>query len=354
MNILFAVRRYHTNMVPMVRALKAHGCSVMLVCSDFEKAEDYGDVEPTLIKSSELSFRRAKMLISDFKPDLLVIREHKNNFWKIGYISKLMGIKTIYYDQAPGCRKKGLLGIFEDLRKLLGRVTRTAAISRMTPVICRENNYESFFSYVFPYPVSFDEASLSRSYFSVNPTILCVGKLAVPRKRHHWLLSAVKELGVQCKIVLVGAGNDFDTAPQKRSAQYYAQILEWKGLQDGIVSVEILQDVPYRSMTALYREADIFVLPSEKEPFAISALEAMASGCAVLVPNGNGSSSLIQDGYNGCVFCEESFQDFVGKLEHLLSSPILVERLGRSAADVIRHEHSYSHFYRFIKSCVDG
>ena len=53
----------------------------------------------------------------------------------------------------------------------------------------------------------------------------------------------------------------------------------------------------------MYRASDVFVLPSEYEPFGVVVNEAMLSGCAVIVSDQVGARlDLVRNGETGFVF----------------------------------------------------
>ncbi|MFN2623886.1 MAG: glycosyltransferase family 4 protein [Chthoniobacterales bacterium] len=56
-----------------------------------------------------------------------------------------------------------------------------------------------------------------------------------------------------------------------------------------------------RDMPALYRSADIFLLPTIYDPFSNACLEALASGLPVITTKGNGFSEIIENGRHGTV-----------------------------------------------------
>ena len=98
----------------------------------------------------------------------------------------------------------------------------------------------------------------------------------------------------------------------------------------------------------------IFVLPSENEPFAYSPLEAMAVGCAVVVPSDNGSSCYVADGQNGLIFDSRSFDDFCGKVRALVGDGELRARLQENARETIRKNHTYEEFIRRFEEVAGG
>jgi glycosyltransferase involved in cell wall biosynthesis len=63
--------------------------------------------------------------------------------------------------------------------------------------------------------------------------------------------------------------------------------------------VRLLGHVPWESLPDLYRQADVFVMPSFYETFGISVVEAMAFGLPVVATNVGGLSEVVEDGVTG-------------------------------------------------------
>ncbi|KXA96984.1 hypothetical protein AKJ37_04000 [candidate division MSBL1 archaeon SCGC-AAA259I09] len=80
----------------------------------------------------------------------------------------------------------------------------------------------------------------------------------------------------------------------------------------------------------MYERADAVVIPSLREAFSITLLEAMASGCPVVASRVGGMKEIIEDGQNG-VLVGGKPSDFADALLRVLSDPDLSEELGQSA-----------------------
>ena len=92
-------------------------------------------------------------------------------------------------------------------------------------------------------------------------------------------------------LVYVIAGDGDDRPRLERLAEQ----LEWRTRPDSVGTVAD-DDLP-----ALYRAADLFVMPSAGEGFGIVFLEAMASGLPVIGGSTDGSRDPLRDGLYGCM-----------------------------------------------------
>lgn len=122
--------------------------------------------------------------------------------------------------------------------------------------------------------------------------ILFAAKLQ-PWKRPLELLSAFAQLRDRSHVVLVYAGE----GPQRGDLERAARAA-------GVSSrVRFLGFVNQSRLPAVYRASDVFVLPSQYEPFGVVVNEAMLCGCAVVVSDRVGAArDLIEDGKSGLVY----------------------------------------------------
>ncbi len=96
------------------------------------------------------------------------------------------------------------------------------------------------------------------------------------------------------------------------------------------VNLEVINRVPNEKLPEIYRQADIFVLPSLVEGHPKALLEAMSCGLACVASNIPGVNEIIVDGKNG-LLVEPTEIGLIKGLERLISEFGLRQRLGVKA-----------------------
>jgi len=81
----------------------------------------------------------------------------------------------------------------------------------------------------------------------------------------------------------------------------------------------------------LLNEVDVFVDFSSHQAMGLTAMEAMACGATVIVPNRGGAQSFVNDGLNGLVVDCQSFAGCVSALSRLVGDEPLRRRLQNQA-----------------------
>jgi glycosyltransferase involved in cell wall biosynthesis len=89
-------------------------------------------------------------------------------------------------------------------------------------------------------------------------------------------------------------------------------------------------------MPAVYRQADIFVLPSQNEGMSIALLEAMASGLPVVVTDTGGTAELVREGVNGHVVSWADVPTLAGVLARLVHDREIRLRMGRESRRIAK------------------
>lgn len=82
-----------------------------------------------------------------------------------------------------------------------------------------------------------------------------------------------------------------------------------------------------------YASSDVFLFPSDTETFGNVTLEALSSGLPVVVANATGSSSLVNDGYNGFLAEPGDADSFLEKVEALIADQRRREEMGARARE---------------------
>ena len=108
-----------------------------------------------------------------------------------------------------------------------------------------------------------------------------------PLKRIMDVISIYEKLAprLKCKLLMVGEG------PEKSKAVNY---VKENGLSEHILFLGYSNEID-----KILCYSDLFLLPSEKESFGLSALEAMAHGVPVVSSNAGGISEVNKQGYSG-------------------------------------------------------
>ena len=124
---------------------------------------------------------------------------------------------------------------------------------------------------------------------------------------------------VPARLVMVGDG------PERWSAQNLARELgiesrvQFLGLQEG--------------MESILSQADVMLLPSEHESFGLSALEAMASGVAVIATNKGGTVEVIEPGISGFLHDPHDIEGMAGVARRLLTDDAELHRIKQAARE---------------------
>jgi glycosyltransferase involved in cell wall biosynthesis len=162
---------------------------------------------------------------------------------------------------------------------------------------------------------------------NVNKTayILFVGRL-VPEKGIHYLIKAFNELNTGIKLLIAGESSFTD--------EYVSYLHSISGPH-----IEFLGFIEPETLKELYRNAYIFVLPSEVEGSSFSLLEAMSHGKCVLVSDIPECLEVIGD--CGISFRSSDYLDLKDKLRYLINSPDLVSQIGSRAKKRICEQYAW-------------
>lgn len=341
LRIVFLVPRFHTNLYFATKALIEAGHSVHLVCRDRAEAEDHSHLSPHYLDATA-SFGDVWTLLGRLDPDLLLIRDVPGLTRKFLVAGMAQRRRLYAYDQHPVSRHRSLRKIISDL--LRGRPLR-----RVTPIPGLERPMlPAKFSHYLPFPVAQASGLHERSKEGAKEDgepirILCVGKLAQPRKNHHLLLEALAALpeALAWRLTLAGAT---ETSVSGGSDGYLDRLRRQVSHGPLASRLSLLENVPFGDMAALYATHDICVLPSVDEPLGTSPLEAMAYGCVPVISDGCGSAGYIPSDAYGLVVRGADAEALRAALAQLLESPARLKAMSAKVRELAATEFSEATF----------
>lgn len=130
------------------------------------------------------------------------------------------------------------------------------------------------------------------------------------RKRKNGLgsIQAIKlfmeKTGIEAQLLFVGKIVEKD----------YAEQINKKG--QGLVTIH--SPVEVNELISIYRENDIFIMPSFSETFGLVYPEAMSQGLPVLYTKGQGFDGQYEDGYVGYPACADDPKDIAEKIQWIV------------------------------------
>lgn len=132
------------------------------------------------------------------------------------------------------------------------------------------------------------------------------------------LAAAARRIDGEAEVIWVGPADDAKTD-------------QITGDLDGVHFVD-----EQRDMVAVYSALDVFVLPSHREGFSRSAMEAAACGCAMVLTDIRGCREIGTDGEHLLLVPPRDPAALAEALDRLIGDPDLRQRLGAAATDRAR------------------
>ncbi len=147
--------------------------------------------------------------------------------------------------------------------------------------------------------------------------LLFVGRLGY-QKNLQQLLHALDGMSKDFKTTLVGS-DELHGELQQLAARLKLKNVSFPGRADG----DALLDY--------YKNADAFVLPSEREGMPLVLLEAMAMGLPVVATNVTGNRDIVTDGVNGLLVPYADAEALATALQRLRQDRTLYDKLQRAS-----------------------
>jgi len=165
------------------------------------------------------------------------------------------------------------------------------------------------------------EEARRRFSFSPEETVLVFVGSEFRRKGLQHLFAALASdpsLTRRVKVLVVGGG----------PVRAYQTLAGRLGIADSVCFTGLVPDLRF-----CYASADIFCLPSLREPFGLAVLEAMACGLPVLICRESGGAELVQDGVDALLLSDPADAEEFLQAIRMLLDPQRREEMGRAARE---------------------
>lgn len=185
-----------------------------------------------------------------------------------------------------------------------------------------------------------------------QPLVGIVGQLT-PRKGQLELVEAFAEVAreVPDSILLIVGEALFNR--DEEYAEQLVRVAESLGVGDRVRFLGPRDDVP-----KLMQGLDVLVINSHEEPFALTVLEGLASGAAVLGTSVGGTPEMIRHGENGWLIDGRDHRGLVQAMLTLLRDPSLRRQLGnngrRAAIARFSTERYMTEIVSLYRSILEG
>lgn len=165
--------------------------------------------------------------------------------------------------------------------------------------------------------------------------LIYVGSL-IQRKGLDLLLPALAKTADDIRLVIVGEGQELPLLKEQARKLRIAERISFKGFVEG------------EGLRSLYRDSDVFILPTREDCYGLVILEAMCASLPVISSKyADGARDLVVDGENGYIVDPEDTEAFARVIDRIFSEG----RLAQMGNNSYEKAQSFS-FSRVAEGCI--
>lgn len=198
-----------------------------------------------------------------------------------------------------------------------------------------EQNFKCRNVVVLPNCIGLQDAKAFRRNYNNKQklTILFIGRIALS-KGIVYVYRALEELQkqqVDFRFIIAGKG-PVDEEYIGKFTNLLGSKFEYRGVVSGA------------DKTALFKESDIFVLPSFFEGLPMALLETMSFGIVPVTTCVGSIGYVVTDKNNGIFIAKESGKDIVDAIKELVADPGYIKKLSMNSKDFIFQNYNPDHY----------
>ncbi len=273
---------------------------------------------------------RLVQVCRDFRPDVLVAHGFSEHLWGryAGLLAKVPHLVHVEHNT----RERYTAWRLAQARWLAQRTDRIVGCSEGVRLRLLEMGMPTAKTIAIPNGIRLEPFVHADAHPVAQriPGIVMVARFS-KQKDHATLLRAtalLRERGLRPPVLLAGGGKGRHRQPLEALA---AEL----GLQEQVQFLGLCRDVP-----GLLLQHQIAVLSTHYEGMPLALLEGMAAGCAVVGSAVPGVREVIRDGQDGRLVAPNDPAALADVLQHLLTTPDDVARLGAAARATALQRHS--------------
>ena len=124
--------------------------------------------------------------------------------------------------------------------------------------------------------------------------------------------------------------------------------------RDNLDFIEVHYDLDSASLVKIFHQCSIFILPSEREGISKAALEASATGMAILSSDAIGSKESVIEGFNGLRFRTGDSDHLLSQLMEMISSKEKLKSFGENSTELILKDYSVTTIAQKFNNIIQG
>lgn len=268
-----------------------------------------------------------RRVLRELRPDLVIIKADAFRNIVIAMIVRRMGIRAcVWQEQLPPLSRRwrllSWLGLIPRtaFTALDGRPGGVAALSSETRL--------PRISYSVPEWVSAPAAVVRSRRADAPVRVLIVASFKNHlAKRQWWVLEAAAVAGLldgRMRFTFMGYGN--------REHIGFRRTQELVARHGAAHLVDFLFGVDHATMPAIYDAHDVVVLPSQREQFGMTVIEAMSRGLPVIISDAVGAIGCVMPEGTGLIFAVDDLQALAAALQRGVAEPDWFDEMGRRGA----------------------
>lgn len=275
-------------------------------------------VEVPFRKRSPLSFWALYSAVKKQAPDLIIVHYKKALFF-FRMIGKMLNIPVVAVAHNP--KTKHILS-----------ADYIFSITAYQKKIFVDAGYPAEKVYVVPNMIKVDAPFMPMRPLGNPPTFGVIGRFD-PMKGFDTFVEALavlEERGIDFRAVIAGAA-------EKAYEDFYEKVIGTIGKKNLTEKVSLIGWIDDKK--SFYDSLDIFVLPSNFEPFGIVLLEAMSFSKPVIASTAEGPSEIFADNQGALLFEKNNAMDLADKMQAMISSPELAALSAKTGYELVKNRY---------------